>query len=52
VHTEPTDLDRAALTGALHRHWNIDAADLTYLSVGFGAHHWRARAADGPRWHS
>lgn len=50
MYTEPGDLDRAALTEAMRRHWQIDATRLDYLPVGFGSHHWDAAAADGARW--
>jgi spectinomycin phosphotransferase len=50
VYSEPRDLDRAVLADALNRHWNIDAARLEYLPVGFGSHHWEALGADGSRW--
>jgi spectinomycin phosphotransferase len=50
VYSEPLDLDRAALADALERQWNIGAARLDYLPVGFGSHHWEAVGADGSRW--
>ena len=50
VHSEPRDLDRAALADALERHWSIGAARLDYLPIGFGSHHWEAVGADGSRW--
>ncbi|MGH3140203.1 MAG: phosphotransferase enzyme family protein [Gaiellales bacterium] len=50
MYSEPRDLDRAALAGALSRHWRIDAASLNYLPIGFGSHHWEAIVADGSRW--
>jgi spectinomycin phosphotransferase len=50
VYSEPQDLDRAALADALRRHWQIAAARLDYLPVGFGSHHWQAVGADGSRW--
>ena len=50
MHTEPDDLDRAALVSALERHWGIDAARIGYLPVGFGSYHWEAVAGDGSRW--
>ncbi len=50
MHSEPQDLDRAALADALERHWSIGAARLDYLPVGFGSHHWEAVGADGSRW--
>jgi spectinomycin phosphotransferase len=50
VRTEPRDLDRSALTELLRSHWNISAARLDYLPIGFGSHHWEAVGADGSRW--
>ena len=35
---------------ALERQWNIRAARLDYLPIGFGSHHWEAVGADGTRW--
>jgi spectinomycin phosphotransferase len=50
VYSEPRDLDRAALTDALERHWQIAATRLDYMPIGFGSHHWEAVGADGARW--
>ena len=50
VQSEPDDLDRAALAEALRRGWDIDAARLDYLPVGYGSHHWEAVGAGGSRW--
>jgi spectinomycin phosphotransferase len=50
VHTEPQDLDRASLAGALERHWSIAVRSIDYRPVGFGSHHWAADAVDGSRW--
>jgi thiamine kinase-like enzyme len=50
VYSEPPDLDRAELAGALRRHWGVEPARLDYLAVGFGSHHWEAVDADGSRW--
>src|SRR6266571_6195076 len=50
MYTEPRDLDRAVLAEALKRHWNIGAACLDYLPIGFGSHHWEAVGAEGSRW--
>jgi spectinomycin phosphotransferase len=47
VLTEPADLDRAAVTAALERHWGLRAPRLEYLPLGFGSHHWRAVDARG-----
>ncbi|HEU0166908.1 MAG TPA: hypothetical protein VFS62_03965 [Chloroflexota bacterium] len=40
----PADLEPADIRRALRREWGIEAAELTYLPLGFGAHHWRAGA--------
>jgi spectinomycin phosphotransferase len=45
VFVEPKDLDRAAVLGALTRHWAIAATSLRYEPVGFGSHHY---VPDGP----
>lgn len=50
MYSEPRDLDRAELAGALSRHWRFDAASLNYLPIGFGSHHWEAADGDGSRW--
>lgn len=42
VYSEPRDLDRAALAGALARHRGIRVGHLDYISIGFGSHHWEA----------
>jgi len=47
VLAEPTDLDRAELASALGHHWRLRVAELEYLPVGFGSHHWRAVDGDG-----
>jgi aminoglycoside phosphotransferase (APT) family kinase protein len=50
VKHEPPDLDRAALAGALRRHWGIDPERVEYAPVGYGSHHWAAVGADGSHW--
>lgn len=45
--TEPGDLDRAELASLLERHWGFPRANLEYLPVGFGSHHWRAENSRG-----
>jgi spectinomycin phosphotransferase len=42
VLTEPDDLDPSQLRAVLERHWRLRGAELVYLPVGFGSHHWRA----------
>lgn len=46
---EPGDLDRAELKALLERHWGLRDAQLDYLPVGFGSHHWRAVDLRGAR---
>lgn len=50
MRTEPTDLPPSLLAETLSRHWDLPALTLTHLPVGFGSHHWRAKAADGRGW--
>lgn len=38
----PDGFDPAALIELLRRHWDAAIAEVEYLPVGFGAHHWRA----------
>ena len=45
--TRPVDLSDDAIRSSLREHWSIEATDLVYAPVGFGAHHWRAGAAGG-----
>lgn len=40
--TRPGDVDEARLVGLLADGWGIDVAELSYLAVGFGSHHWCA----------
>jgi spectinomycin phosphotransferase len=47
VLTEPADLDQGELRRVLERHWGVADAQLEYLPVGFGSHHWRALHPDG-----
>lgn len=46
----PGDLEEAALAQALFDGWEIRAASMTYLAVGWGSHHWDVRDRDGQRW--
>jgi hypothetical protein len=46
----PVDFDTGALVRALRSYWELDVRELTYLAVGFGAHHWRATSASGERY--
>lgn len=47
MYTEPRDVDAAALTRQLERHWGLSDPALQYVPVGFGSHHWRAIDHDG-----
>lgn len=47
--TEPDDLDRAEVRAVLERHWGLGRAQLEYLPVGFGSHHWRTVDSRGVR---
>jgi spectinomycin phosphotransferase len=49
VRTEPTDLDRADLAGALADGWGLDDAELEYVPEGGGSQHWRCRAGSEER---
>jgi spectinomycin phosphotransferase len=42
-----TELARESMIHLLSRCWNIEEAQLTYLPVGFGSHHWLAEGAGG-----
>jgi hypothetical protein len=50
VFTRPDDLPDEVLIEALLKGWGLDVASLEYRAVGFGSHHWSARATDGRRW--
>ncbi len=50
MNTAPSDLDPVAITTALSSHWEIEAALLTYLPLGFGSHHWLAETTGGGKW--
>jgi spectinomycin phosphotransferase len=49
VFTEPDDLPRSALAGALQDLWGFTAVSLEYQPVGFGSHHWLAVNEAGER---
>ena len=49
MRTPPTELSDAAVIAALAAGWGLRGAEVEYLPVGFGSHHWRARAHHGPR---
>ncbi len=42
--TPPRDLDPVAIASTLGAQWGINDATLTYLPLGFGSHHWLAKA--------
>jgi spectinomycin phosphotransferase len=48
--TEPGDLDRSVLQRLVEDHWELTGAELVYLPVGFGSHHWRAVDLRGSQW--
>ncbi len=45
VKAPPLDLDADLIERVLDRHWGIGTAELRYLPVGFGDHHWHVNAA-------
>jgi spectinomycin phosphotransferase len=44
------DLSPGELPGLVQCHWGLEAAELEYLPVGFGSHHWLAVDSRGVRW--
>jgi spectinomycin phosphotransferase len=50
VNEAPVDLDPDELLGLVRRSWDPAVEELSYLAVGFGAHHWQARVAGAPRY--
>lgn len=50
MHERPAGVSDADVAAALREHWNIPAAGLRYLAVGFGGHHWSATGPAGRRW--
>jgi len=42
VKVPPRDLDTSLLRQVLDREWRIQGAELVYVPLGFGDHHWRA----------
>jgi spectinomycin phosphotransferase len=49
VFTEPDDLPKTILAGALQSHWRFTAVSVEYQPVGFGSHHWLATDGAGGR---
>ena len=47
--TRPDAIEDATIIAALRDGWGFAAVSVEYLPVGFGSHHWVARAADGER---
>ena len=45
--TRPDDLTEGQILAELAASWSFRAETLSYLPVGFGAHHWRATDASG-----
>jgi spectinomycin phosphotransferase len=50
VEERPEGLADADVAAVLARHWDLTAADLRYLPVGFGGYHWAATDPSGSRW--
>lgn len=45
----PRDVSDRDVLHLVRRHWAKDVTAVTYLPVGFGAHHWRADVRGAPR---
>jgi len=45
VKAPPLDFDADLIERVLDRHWGIRSAEVRYLPVGFGDHHWHVNAA-------
>jgi spectinomycin phosphotransferase/16S rRNA (guanine(1405)-N(7))-methyltransferase len=43
-------LDQGALRETLHANWGIAVAEMSYLPVGWGSHHWEVADSGGARW--
>lgn len=50
MNTEPEDLDRRSLASCIDSSWPVGIVSLEYAPVGFGAHHYIARATHSRRW--
>lgn len=49
MHVRPRELDEVRLARLLARDWGFEPADLRYVPVGYGSHHWVATTASGER---
>jgi spectinomycin phosphotransferase len=45
----PPEVADVDLLGVVRRAWDADVDRVSYLAVGFGAHHWKANAGTEPR---
>jgi spectinomycin phosphotransferase len=50
VHERPAGIEDDELTAILAGQWQLEAAGLEYLPVGFGGYHWLAVDQAGSRW--
>lgn len=50
MRTPPGDLNLESVALVLSGRWNIEAASLNYVPLGFGSHHWIAASGDGKKW--
>ena len=50
MHEPPADFTDAELTDALSAHWQLTAASVRYLAVGFGGFHWKVADDGGTSW--
>lgn len=47
----PQHLQSSTIISSLAEGWSIHAADLDYMAVGFGSHHWSVVTVDGEQWY-
>lgn len=50
MNDEPAEISCGLVGEMLREHWDFDATEVRYAPVGFGAYHWVAGDAAGPRW--
>jgi spectinomycin phosphotransferase len=50
VYERPANIADADVLAVLTGEWQLDAAELQYLPVGFGGYHWLAVGRSGARW--